>query len=71
MAKFRCIHCGSRRPPQSFIDPENPANKQMITGMVAISLISCCLLAPFVMILYPFMAWRMHRCSVCGIKVGA
>jgi len=69
MKNFRCIHCGCEDEPESFIDPDNASNKSLMFLLVMCTMCTCCLGAPL-LILYPFMAWRMHRCRDCGIKLG-
>lgn len=66
---FRCIHCGSNATPESFIDSNNAHNKMLMSLLVLITVLTCCLGFP-VLFLYPFLAWRKHRCADCGIGLG-
>ncbi len=68
MSQFRCIHCGSRRTPDSYIDDGDDHNKQLFNLLLVVTLLTCCLGVP-VFFLYPVFARRKHRCKDCGITL--
>ena len=67
---FRCIHCGSRESPTLFIDSNLSENRNILYLLGLLTLLSCCMCFP-VVFLYPLMAYRSHRCSECGIRLGS
>lgn len=66
---FRCIHCGSQRTPDSYIDSNSPENKSIMSMLVLLTMLSCCICFP-ILLFFPMLAWKSHRCAECGIKLG-
>jgi hypothetical protein len=66
---FRCVHCGSARPPKSFPDSKDPYNTALVSFLFLVSALTCGLFFPFAVPLYYLLVRRAHRCRDCGIRI--
>jgi hypothetical protein len=69
VGRWRCFHCHSERPPGRITVHTSPTNRNLMVGVVALSLLTCCLGAPIFLVLYFLVAQRTSVCRDCGMRL--